>query len=78
MEVLNKATARVHGVVDQVVNSAAPAVKWLDERSDTLTTGGEKMLNRTVKYVAAHPLQSLGMALATGYLIGRLTGLLSR
>jgi hypothetical protein len=73
MEVLNKATARVHGAVDQVANAAVPAAKWLEEQSDTLTTGGEKMLNNTVKYIAAHPLQSLGLALAAGYVLSRLT-----
>ena len=73
MEVLNKATARVHGAVDQVANAAAPAAKWLEEQSDTLTTGGEKMLDSTVKYIAAHPLQSLGLALAAGYVLSRLT-----
>jgi len=46
MGMLNKATARAHGAVDQVADAAAPA---------------------------ARPLQSLGMALAAGYLISRLT-----
>ena len=73
MEVLNKATARVHGAVDQVANAAGPAAKWLEEQGDTLTTGGEKMLDSTVKYIAAHPLQSLAVALAAGYVLSRLT-----
>ncbi|MEA3195876.1 MAG: hypothetical protein QOD26_4209 [Betaproteobacteria bacterium] len=73
MEVINKATARVHGAVDQVAHAAAPAAKWLEEQSETLTAGGEKILNSTVKYIAAHPFQSLGLALAAGYLLSRLT-----
>jgi len=73
MEVLNKATARVHGAVDQVANAAGPAAKWLEEQSESLTTGGEKMLDSTVKYIAAHPFQSLGLALAAGYVLSRLT-----
>jgi len=73
MEVMNKATARVHGAVDQVANVAAPAAKWLEEQGDTLTVGGGKMLDNTVKYIAAHPLQSLALALAAGYLLSRLT-----
>ena len=73
MEVLNKATARVHGAVDQVANAAAPAAKWLEEQGDTLSSGGEKMLESTVKYIAAHPLQSLAVALAAGYVLSRLT-----
>lgn len=72
MEILNKGTARLHGAVEQVANAAAPAAKWLQERSDTLTVGSEKLLDRSQKYIAAHPLQSLAMALGAGYLISRL------
>ncbi|HXM84133.1 MAG TPA: hypothetical protein VN929_19750 [Burkholderiales bacterium] len=73
MEMLNKATARAHGAVDQVADAAAPAAQWLEEQSESLTATGEKLVDSTCKYVAAHPLQSLGLALAAGYLISRLT-----
>ena len=73
MSVLNKATARVHGAEDQIADAAAPAAQWLEEQSETLGTAGEKLMDSTCKYVAAHPLQSLGLALAAGYLISRLT-----
>ena len=78
MGILNETTARAHGAVDQVAAAAAPAAQWLEEQSETLSASGEKLLDSTCKYVAAHPLQSLGMALATGYLVGRLTGALTR
>ena len=71
--VLNSATARVHGAVDQVADVAAPAAQWLEEQGETLSATGEKLMDRTYKYVVAHPLQSLGLALAAGYLISRLT-----
>ena len=73
MGMLNKATVRAHGAVDQVADAAAPAAQWLEEQGETLTAGGEKLLDSTYKYIAAHPLQSLGLALAAGYLISRLT-----
>jgi ElaB/YqjD/DUF883 family membrane-anchored ribosome-binding protein len=73
MGMLNKATARVHGAVDQVADAAAPAAQWLEEHGETLTTSGEKLIDNTYKYIAAHPLQSLGLAVAAGYLISRLT-----
>ena len=73
MGMLNKATARAHGAVDQVADAAAPAAQWLEEHGESLTTGGDKLVDSTCKYVAAHPLRSLGMALAAGYLISRLT-----
>jgi len=73
MGMLNKATARVHGAVDDVADAAAPAAQWLEEHGETLGKDGQKLLQSTCNYVAAHPLQSLGLALAAGYLIGRLT-----
>jgi len=72
MEMLNKAAARVHGAVDEVAVAAAPAARWLEEQGETLAAGGGRMLRRTGKYIAAHPLQSAGLAIATGYLISRL------
>ncbi|TAK83903.1 MAG: DUF883 domain-containing protein [Betaproteobacteria bacterium] len=73
MEMLDKAKARAHGAVDQVAEAAAPAAKWLEEHGESLSAQRDKLADTTVKYIAAHPLQSLGMALAAGYLIGRLT-----
>ncbi len=73
MGMLNKATARVHGALDQAVDAAAPAAQWLEEHGEALNASGEKMIARTRKYVTANPLQSLGLALAAGYLISRLT-----
>jgi len=70
---LNKATARAHGAVDQIAEAAEPAAQWLEEQGETLAATGERLAERTSKYVAAHPLQSIGMALAAGYLISRLT-----
>ena len=70
---LNKATARVHGAVDQVADAAAPAAQWLEDQGETLNTTGEKLLDSTSKYVAAHPLQSLGLAVVAGYLFSRIT-----
>jgi ElaB/YqjD/DUF883 family membrane-anchored ribosome-binding protein len=72
MEMLNKAKARVNGALDQVVSAAAPAAQWLEEHGEALSANGEKLLSRTRKYVVANPLQALGLALATGYLISRI------
>jgi len=73
MGTLNKATIRAHGAVDQVADAAAPAAQWLEDEAETLARGKEKFLETTSKYIAAHPLQSLGLAIAAGYLLSRLT-----
>jgi ElaB/YqjD/DUF883 family membrane-anchored ribosome-binding protein len=73
MEMMNKAAARLHGAVNEVAGAAAPAARWLEEQGETLAAGGGKLLDHTGKYIAAHPLQSFGLAIAAGYLISRLT-----
>ena len=73
MGILNKATIRAHGAVDQVADAAAPAAQWLEDEAETLASAKEKFLETTSKYIAAHPLQSLGLAIAAGYLLSRLT-----
>jgi ElaB/YqjD/DUF883 family membrane-anchored ribosome-binding protein len=42
---------------------------WPEEQGETLGTAATRFVDRTCKYVAAHPLQSLGLALAAGYLL---------
>jgi hypothetical protein len=73
MGMINKATTRVHGALDQVVEAAAPAAQWLEEHGEELTAKGEKLVERSRKYIVANPLQSFGLALAAGYLVSRLT-----
>jgi ElaB/YqjD/DUF883 family membrane-anchored ribosome-binding protein len=73
MGILNNAAVRAHGAVDQAAAAAAPAAHWLEEHGETLKQGGEKFADKAARYVAAHPLQSLGLALAAGYLLSRLT-----
>ena len=76
MEPFNKVTARAHGALNKVVDSAAPAAQWLEEHGAALTAGGGELMERTRKYVVANPLQSLGLALTAGYLISRLAALI--
>jgi ElaB/YqjD/DUF883 family membrane-anchored ribosome-binding protein len=54
--------------------AAAPTAQWLEEQRETLGSAGTRLVDSTCKYVAAHPLQSLGLALMAGYLIGRVAG----
>lgn len=72
MSVLSKAVARMYGAVDQVADAAAPAAQWLEDQGEALSTRGEKLRDGTRNYVTAHPLRSLGLALAAGYVINRL------
>jgi len=61
MQILKEATLRAQSAADRANEAAA------------LARGTEKFLETTSKYIAAHPLQSLGLAIAAGYLLSRLT-----
>jgi ElaB/YqjD/DUF883 family membrane-anchored ribosome-binding protein len=60
-------------VLDQAAARAAPAVRRLEDEAASFASGTEKFLETTAKYIAAHPVQSLGLAIAAGYLLSRLT-----
>jgi len=62
MAVPNKAAARV-----------APAAQRLEDEAAALASGTDKFLETTAQYIAAHPVQSLGLAIAAGYLLSRIT-----
>ena len=78
MGILSKAAANAQAAVEQAADAAAPAVQRLEQERDALNAIGAKLVDSTCKYVAAHPLQSLGLALLAGYLIGRVSGVLNR
>lgn len=69
---LDRAASYAHQVVDKAANAATPAVQWLNEQAKVLTTNQKEIVSRTRDYVVANPWQSLGMALAAGFVISRL------
>lgn len=75
---LSKAAASVHGAAEHMADAAAPTAQWLEEQRETLGAAGTRLVDSTCKFVAAHPLQSLGLALMAGYLIGRVAGRVAR
>lgn len=61
-----------HQAIDSAVAVAEPAQAWISEKSDSLMAIQHTALENTRKYIVANPLQSIGIALAAGLLIGRL------
>jgi hypothetical protein len=56
----------------ETLNAESTAQRLKDE-AITLASGRKKFLETTSRYIAAHRLQSLGLVIAAGYLLGRLT-----
>ena len=60
-----------HQAVDKVTGLAAPTADWLTKQRENLTLTGRNAVDDARTYVSTHPWQSLAVALAAGYVIGR-------
>ena len=82
-EVIDRVSAAARPAVDRAASTAHRAVDRMagmaNQAADTLSTQGEKLKDVQAKalansrtYVRDHPIASLGMAVAAGYLISRM------
>jgi ElaB/YqjD/DUF883 family membrane-anchored ribosome-binding protein len=69
---IDRAAEYAHQTVDKAVTGVTPAAEWLNEKAAALDVTQKKLVSSTREYVAANPLQSLGLALAAGFLISRI------
>lgn len=61
-----------HNVVDQVAGVATQAAETLGVKGDQLKTAEEKLVESAREYLREHPVASLSVAMATGYVLSRL------
>jgi hypothetical protein len=61
-----------HGAVDSAGAAATRAAETIGATGDRLNDSGQRIVERASGYVREHPVASLGMAVATGYLLSRL------
>lgn len=73
---IERASDRAHQAVDRAAGAASSVAERLGERVDALAERGEALrelpeswLEGTRDYVREHPVASLGIALAAGYLL---------
>lgn len=69
---IDKAAQFAHQTVDKAAGAAAPAAAWISEKTEVLKVTQKQVLDDTCNYVSAHPLRSVGIAAAVGFVIGRL------
>jgi ElaB/YqjD/DUF883 family membrane-anchored ribosome-binding protein len=69
---IDRVSALAHQAVDKVAGAAAPTADWLSEQGETLNAAQKKLVEDTCSYVSAHPLKSIGLALATGFVLSRI------
>jgi ElaB/YqjD/DUF883 family membrane-anchored ribosome-binding protein len=72
MKTIHKASNYAHGVVDKAASAATHAAEAFDEKSGKLKNAEKRLINDYTTYTRDHPLKSLGMALAVGFLLSRI------
>ncbi|MGQ0750738.1 MAG: DUF883 family protein [Betaproteobacteria bacterium] len=63
---------RAHDTVERATQTAHRAVDRASDSARRFTDSGQQMTDELGAYVNAHPVQTLAIALATGFILGRL------
>jgi ElaB/YqjD/DUF883 family membrane-anchored ribosome-binding protein len=69
---IGRAAQAAHQTVDKVAQAAAPAADWINQNAEQLKLQQEALLDGCRSYVRDRPLVAVGVAIAAGYLVGRL------
>jgi ElaB/YqjD/DUF883 family membrane-anchored ribosome-binding protein len=68
----DSAAAAVHRTIDQAADTAAAAADWVSQKANDYTRAPQAALESACETIRARPLMSVGIALAAGYIIGRM------
>lgn len=68
----DRAIDYAHDAVDKIVNATNEAAEALDERSEQFIDTKQQMVKNCRSYIQDNPITSLGIAVASGFLLGRL------
>ncbi len=69
---VDQAASAAHQTVDNIAGAANEAVETLASKSAQLKEFQERLVNNCCSYVQQNPMTSVGIALATGFLLSRL------
>jgi ElaB/YqjD/DUF883 family membrane-anchored ribosome-binding protein len=70
---VNTASDRVHETVDRAAGAANATLQQLSEKSEEWMAMGNQAMESTRSYVRENPFVALGVALAVGVLLARIT-----
>ena len=69
---IDHAASMAHSVVNRAAGAAAPPAQWLVDQSERINTTQKRLVADTRGSISAHPLLAVGVAVAAGFLLGRL------
>lgn len=70
--VIDQVAARAHQAVDKTAGAAGQTLEWLNEQGNSINGSQKKLVANTCAYVSEKPLQALGIAVASGFMLGLL------
>jgi ElaB/YqjD/DUF883 family membrane-anchored ribosome-binding protein len=70
---IDRVARAAHDTVDKVAQAAGPAADWLNQNAEQLKRQQQELVDGCRSYIRERPLIAIGVALAAGYLAGRLT-----
>ncbi|MCP1340317.1 DUF883 domain-containing protein [Idiomarina sp. M1R2S28] len=71
-DAVNKSANKAHDTIDKVADAAKQASDNLGKKGQDLKATEEKWMSTATDYVKNNPLKSVGIAVASGYLLSRL------
>jgi len=69
---VDRLTTGAHEAVDSIANAASQAAETLEEKGMYLKEAQSRFVESASNYVHEHPVASLGIAVATGFVLSRL------
>ncbi|MDQ2961855.1 MAG: hypothetical protein M3R31_01670 [Pseudomonadota bacterium] len=69
---IDRVARAAHDTVDKVAQAAGPAADWLNQNAEQLKRQQQELVDGCRSYIRERPLVAIGIALAAGYLAGRL------
>jgi ElaB/YqjD/DUF883 family membrane-anchored ribosome-binding protein len=69
---VDRIASNAHSVVDRVAGVATRTAETLGVKGEQLMVAEKKLVKGAREYVREHPATSLGVAIATGYVLSRL------
>lgn len=70
---IDRLAESAHGAIDRATETAAQMAERLGAKSEELLAMKDDYLESTREYVKENPFVALGIALAAGYLFGKIT-----
>ena len=71
-EPVDRAAAGAHKTVDKIANATQHAADAISEKGEKLHDLQDEWLKNVRSYINGHPVQSVGIAIAGGFLLSRI------